>query len=333
MSAHWTLPMHGGSDGGPAPQHDFSTNANPLPPPPALRLALAGAERQRYPDPHYGALRRQLAAAHGVAPAQVLPAAGGAEAIRRLSLLALLRGWREVWVPQPGFGDYAAAAQALGLTVRGYADGASLLRGLDAPALVWLCEPCNPTGQSLDAATLAAVAARAACCVLDLAYAPLRLDGAAPALPPAAWQLHCPNKALGHTGVRAAYLLAPADQTELAAQLEALAASWVLSAEGQVLLEQLHTPAVQDWLADSRWQLRLWRAAQRELLARLGWQQRESCTPFWLARPPAALPALREQGIKLRDAASFGLPGWVRLSTLAPPAQLALEQALKERRQ
>jgi histidinol-phosphate aminotransferase len=53
--------------------------------------------------------------------------------------------------------------------------------------------------------------------------------------------------------------------------------------------------------------------------------------PFWLARPP--LPArllelrlrqLRSAGLKLRDASSFGLPGWVRVSTQSPDAQAAL---------
>ena len=95
---------HGGSDSGPVPLHDFSTNANPLPVPASLRLALHEADRRRYPDPHYLSLRQHLGSAHGVAPERVLPASGGAEAIRRLSLAALLQGLREVWVPAPGFG-------------------------------------------------------------------------------------------------------------------------------------------------------------------------------------------------------------------------------------
>jgi histidinol-phosphate aminotransferase len=320
--------VHGGTDAGPALLHDFSTNANPLPAPAALVEALQQADRRRYPDPQYLALRLHLAGVHGVAPAQVLPASGGAEAIRRLSLMALLRGLREVWVPDPGFGDYAAAAQALGLPVRSYASVQQLLDGLGRDALVWICEPCNPTGASLDSADIAAIAVRAALTVLDLAYEPLRLAGAAPAIPPHCWQLHCPNKALGHTGVRAAYLLAP-DEAQ-AASVDALAASWVLSAEGQALLMQLHRPEIQAWLAHSRKQLRQWSAQQRAMLAGLGWQQRESCTPFWLARPPTELPELRARRIKLRDAASFGLPGWVRVSTLPPQSQLALQKVIAQ---
>lgn len=319
--------VHGGSDSGPSPLHDFSTNANPLPPPASLSLALQQADRRRYPDPQYQGLREHLGAAHGVAPERILPASGGAEAIRRLSLAALLQGLREVWVPAPGFGDYAAAASALGLRVRPYADSAQLLRERGAEALVWICEPCNPSGTSLSGAEIEAISARAGLCVVDRAYEPLRLHGESPAMPARCWQLHCPNKALGHTGVRAAYLIAP-DAGAPTQQVERLAASWVLSAEGQALLMQLHRPEIQAWLADSRAQLRQWAAEQRALLAALSWQQRDSCTPFWLARPPRELPDLRRAGIKLRDASSFGLPGWVRIATLPPTSQSALLKEL-----
>jgi histidinol-phosphate aminotransferase len=320
---------HGGSDSGPAPLHDFSTNANPLPPPASLSETLQQADRRRYPDPQYLALREHLGAAHGVGAERILPASGGAEAIRRLSLAALLQGLREVWVPEPGFGDYAAAAQALGLRVRPYADVDQLLQGLgsNGDAMVWLCEPCNPTGESLASEHIAAIAERAALTVVDRAYEPLRLSGAAPEIPANCWQLHCPNKALGHTGVRAAYRIAP-EAGAFVGRLQQLAASWVLSAEGQVLLMQLHRPEIQDWLAESRAHLRLWTGQQREMLAGLGWLQRDSCTPFWLARPASALPELRAQGIKLRDASSFGLPGWVRIATLPPQSQLALKTEL-----
>ncbi|WP_349741964.1 aminotransferase class I/II-fold pyridoxal phosphate-dependent enzyme [Roseateles cavernae] len=322
---------HGGSDSGPTLLHDFSTNANPLPAPASLSAALQAADRCRYPDPHYLALREQLGLAHGVPSGRILPASGGAEAIRRLSLAALLQGLREVWVPSPGFGDYAAAAQALGLRVRPYADVTQLLKDLGSEAMVWICEPCNPTGESLASAQIAAVAARAALTVLDRAYEPLRLAGMVPALPSNCWALHCPNKALGHTGVRAAYLIAP-DEGALTQSMRQLAASWVLSAEGQVLLMQLHRPEIQAWLAESRAQLRRWSVQQREMLARLSWQQRESCTPFWLARPAAPLDheALRAHGIKLRDASSFGLPGWVRVATLPPQSQLALKKVITQ---
>jgi histidinol-phosphate aminotransferase len=319
------LPTHGGSDDGPPIIHDFSSNSNPLGPPPRLWRAVQEADRRHYPDPKYVALRHHLAAAHHVAPEQILPAAGGSEAIRRLTLAARLQGLRAVWVPQPGFGDYALAAQALGLTVHRYASFAEI--GGDAPSLVWICEPNNPTGASapvLDPRELPTGSIVA----VDLAYAPLRLRGEAPAIAPACWQLHCPNKALGLTGVRAAYLISPSQEDECWAQMQSLAASWVLSAEGQAMLTHWHEVETGDWLTTSRAELRQWTVEQRAMLAALGWQQGASCTPFWLARPAKPLPDLRAHGIKLRDASSFGLAGWVRIATQPPLSQEALLKAL-----
>lgn len=348
---------HGGPDGGTPIAHDFSTNANPLGPPPGLATALRELDRRRYPDPRYRALREGLARWLGMAPERVLPTAGTSEAIRRLTLAAMQQGVGSVWLPRPGYGDYASAAGALGLRVCEYAEADELLDGLraeKAPVLLWLCEPCNPTGRSLPAAFWSALvrvaAQRRLVIALDLAYEPLRLEGmegtgeveqagAVPlALTQQAWQCFSPNKALGLTGVRAGYLVAPAHDTlGLLPRVEALAPSWVLSAEGVALLEVLPHTATHDWLAQSRAQLLRWGQDQREALASLGWQQRPSVTNFWLARPveqgaalQQRLVRLREQGVKLRDATSFGLPGWVRVSVQPPPSQQALMDAWRD---
>jgi histidinol-phosphate aminotransferase len=340
-SAAPAMVEHGGPDGGPPIAFDFSTNACPLEPPQPVWRALQRADRRRYPDPGYAALRAQLGGWLGVAGARVLPTAGSSEAIRRLTLAARLQGMHQVWVPQPGYGDYRAAAQALGLAVRPYASGVELLEGLAErgaePALVWLCEPCNPTGESLGPAfwqALATLPARGLVLALDRAYEPLRLEGRDPvprSIAEAAWQLWSPNKALGLTGVRAGWMIAPAEDP-LRGTLQALAPGWVLSAEGVALLEAWTLPATQQGIQAACSRLRAWKRLQRAALQALGWTQRPSVTPFWLAQPcenglAARLDFLRAHGIKLRDATSFGLAGWVRLSVQPPPAQQALLEA------
>ena len=52
--------------------------------------------------------------------------------------------------------------------------------------------------------------------------------------------------------------------------------------------------------------------------------------PFFCARPavPPDAAALRAHGVRLRDAASMGLPGAWRLSAQPPAAQRALADAL-----
>ena len=200
-----------------------------------------------------------------------------------------------------------------------------------AAGLAWLCEPASPTGRNEPA--LAQLDAGHAWRVLDAAYEPLRLSGA-PSLAAAQcsrlWQLCTPNKALGLTGVRAAYALAPVGAADEVQALEAAAPSWVLGAEGVALLTAWTTPAVQRWLADSLPTLREWKRLQLDWLQARGWQHLPGDTPFLCVQPPGPLdlPALRRHGIGLRDAASLGLPGWYRMAVLAPPALQALDRAL-----
>ena len=320
---------HGGTDALGAARRDLSTNANACGPwLPALR-AVQAADARRYPDPTYTALVRQLADWHGVAPARIVLGAGASELICRISAAAALEGARSFWTPTHAYGDYARAAHAAGL------------RRADTPkeeaALLWACEPSSPLGQAQgDLPQLAALAAQdGRTLVLDCAYAPLRLDGRC-SLPPAAldgvWQLITPNKALALTGVRAAYAIAPQEAGALLERVRALGASWVVGAHGVAMLEYWATRDAQRWLVACRVRLRLWRARQQRLLRAAGWEVLPSQANFFCARPPCPvdelLAALRERGFKLRDCASFGLPGHVRVAVAHPVVQDELMDCL-----
>jgi histidinol-phosphate aminotransferase len=151
----------------------------------------------------------------------------------------------------------------------------------------------------------------------------------------AVWQLYSPNKALGLTGVRAAYAIAPLGSQALLNQLVGLSASWPLGAHGMALLESWVSADVQTWLADSLQTLQVWKMRQIALLESLGWTCQPSVTNFFCASPKLAdcltleqaLASLRNHGIKMRDTASFGLSGRVRLSVQPPAAQNALRDA------
>ncbi|MBX3632605.1 MAG: aminotransferase class I/II-fold pyridoxal phosphate-dependent enzyme [Simplicispira sp.] len=318
--------LHGGPDAQGVPLWDFSTNANACGPCPQALAAVQQADATRYPDPAYTELRAQLAAFHGVEAARIVLAGSASEFIHRITALATQRGVRAVAVPAHGYGDYTQAARARGLAVHP--------APLATAGLHWACEPSSPLGQA-DAALAAWQAAGAPAQVLrvlDCAYQPLRLH-AHPAPPPTCWQLWTPNKALGLTGVRAAYAIATQGGDADAADLAALAPSWPVGAHGVALLQAWVQPATQQWLAACLPRLRDWKDRQIALCAALGWQVLPgSQANYFCARPPvAALPDLlrdlRAQGIKLRDCASFGLPGVVRMGVLAPEAQDALCQA------
>lgn len=325
--------VHGGPDALGVPLHDFSTNSNACGPCPMALQRVQSADAAHYPDSGYEGLRERLAARHGVDVGRVVLAASASEFIFRFTAWAWREGLRQVRLPRHAYGDYAQAAQAWGLAQATHEDGVHPSGSVDpGPILAWACEPTSPLGEDLCGD---AVFDGAALAVLDRAYEPLRLSGVSglsPACLARTWQLYSPNKALGLTGVRGAYALAPADAGSAISALQALCPSWPLGAHGVALLQAWCEPAVHDWLGETLPRLRAWKAQQQALCHHLGWQVRGSQANFFCVRPTpghaARLPALRQQGIKLRDASSFGLPGWWRMGVLPPAAQQALARAL-----
>ena len=330
--------IHGGPDRHGAARYDFSTNSNACAPCPAALQAVRQADASAYPDASYTALRGQLADFHGVDVARIVLAASASEFIFRITALAaqapgaagVAGGGSGVWLPPHSYGDYAQAARAYRLTRADKPGRAQLL---------WACEPSSPLGAAqAGLREMVDDHAATATIVIDSAYEPLRLGGA-PSLTPAqlqtVWQLWTPNKALGLTGVRAAYAIAPVGAGEAVFQLDQLSASWPVGAHGVALLQAWLDPGVQTWLADSLVTLRGWKVRQIALCEDMAWTCLSSDANFFCARPALpeglslqqALDQLRVQGIKLRDTASFGLPGHVRVSVQPPAAQDALHSA------
>src|SRR5689334_1027668 len=118
------LPLHGGTDTGPEPHWDFSTNANPLGACPAVLDAVRAADITCYPDPHYVALRAALAAHHATDPACIVIGTGVSELILRL--VRTCPG--PVLVLGPTFSEYARCAWIEGRTVLEAATPAAFLR-------------------------------------------------------------------------------------------------------------------------------------------------------------------------------------------------------------
>lgn len=333
---------HGGPDDGPLIAADFSTNAHPCGPNPFVGLAVREARIEAYPDPAYRRLREALAHFHDVALERIVIGASASELIWRVTQRfanSAARSAARVVIDLPTFGEYRRAASASGLAIQPSAQG-----GPNTKTLRWICSPNNPTGELLDAQIEHSVGGGDGPVVVDLAYRPfhsLLEPGASrhPGVLRAAWgdsvvQLWSPNKLHGLTGVRGAYLVLP--HREHAAlnerTLAALAPSWVLGADGVAMLNAHVSPQALGHLLSVQPGLQSWTAAQNDALRRAGWQLRASRLHFGIARPPwpagDALPArhwhehLRRHGIKLRDAASFGLPEWVRLS-VRPPKDVA----------
>jgi threonine-phosphate decarboxylase len=164
---------------------DFSQNINPLGAPPkaleAARQALY-EDSGRYPDLQYPGLREALADYLGVSAEMIVPTNGGAEALFLAARAAGTAG--KALVLEPTFSEYAAAARASGMEpVRrvarpreeGFGWDPTPLRDLEGISVVFLCNPNNPTGDSLGRQEVLEVAARVeeagAVLVVDEAFA------------------------------------------------------------------------------------------------------------------------------------------------------------------
>lgn len=342
MKAQVHVRTHGGADQQGVARFDFSTNSNALGACPHALAAVQTAQCQAYPDPAYTELRAELAAWHGVSVERIVLAGSASEFIFRMSAATALHENRSkrtkaMWCEPHTYGDYRAAALATGL---------ALALSPDAADLIWICDPSSPLGQvhtgwSLLLSQLALPDFAGTQIVLDCAYQPLRLDGKlglSAAQLDRVWQMWTPNKALGLTGVRGAYVIAPKFAAEpWCTRLEQLAPSWVLGSHAVAMLSAWVRPETQSWLQHSLMMLRDWKVEQRERMLNLGWQVHPSVSNFFCVTPPMELSVnadflltrLREAGIKLRDTSSFGLPGSFRMAVLPPEAQEMLVKELR----
>jgi histidinol-phosphate aminotransferase len=332
-----TARAHGGPDARGAARWDFSTNANACGPCERVLHAVKEVDATRYPDPAYARLREALARFHGVDAGRIVVAGSGSEFVFRFTAWAA-RQVSSVSIPEFAYGDYAAAARAHGLEIERRTVGTSAhptgelgVRRVGTrahhSALTWLCAPSSPLGQA--DTTFANEPT-----IIDLAYEPLRLSGTPRAHLDTLWQLWTPNKALGLTGVRGAYAIAPAHALDAVPHLDALAPSWVLGAHGAAMLSAWCEEGVQAWLQTTRATLRDWKHRQQELVTSLGFEVLPSEANFFTCRVGAQASALaqrlRAHDVQVRDCTSFGLPGHWRLGVLAPEAQDALLRACKE---
>ena len=307
--------IHGGPDAFGAAQFDFSTNSNACGPCPTALAAIQQTGATQYPDASYMALRGQLAAFHGVDVQRIVLAASASEFIFRITAMVVSRGGRSVGLPPYSYGDYAHAASAHGLAVV----------ESQVADLRWACEPSSPLGQ----AHVEWLSSHSAVQVLDRAYEPLRLSGCFAYSDDLdqLWQLYSPNKALGLTGVRAAYAIAPVDAAADVETMNHLCPSWPIGAHGVAMLEAWTLPESQAWLAGSLASLRQWKTQQIALCQSFGWTVLPTMANFFVCRADIDLNALRQHGIKLQNCTSFGLPGHVRISVQPPAAQNALQNA------
>jgi histidinol-phosphate aminotransferase len=147
----------------------LNTNESALPPPDAWVRAVqdevATVAWHRYPDRSAWALRKAIAAFHGVAPEQIWCANGSNEVLQTL-LLAYGGPGRTAALWEPTYALHRHIAELTATTVVEGGRGPDLTLDLDEvrrvidgaqPTVTFLCSPNNPTGEVVDSATVAKV--------------------------------------------------------------------------------------------------------------------------------------------------------------------------------
>ncbi len=189
----------------------FDQNTPTLPGVPRVPLAPSFARLNEYPDGTYRELREAAASYCGVEANQVVVGAGADELISLCARTYLGPGLRAAVSP-PTYGLYRIVTEL---------EGAEVVEEPDAAAVIWVCNPNNPTGELREPADLAALA-RAhpdAIVVVDEAYFEFAGASCAPLLAEQSnlIVLRTLSKAFGLASLRVGYALAA---PEVAAELE-----------------------------------------------------------------------------------------------------------------
>lgn len=297
---------------------DFSANTNPKCPDGTARVyESALAASRSYPADDYCELRATTAEFVGCEGRQVIPTAGGIEALR-LTIATTVTAGDDVLVPTPSFGEYAREVRLQGGEPT-FVDAPDLLAtDPDEYALVIACQPNNPTGRAYDPAALAEYAERCratdAVLLVDEAFVEFT-DVASLAGEPGVVAARSLTKLFGLPGLRMGYAVASGDLRE---RLEVARPSWGVSAPAAAV--GTHCLGSTDFVAETRDRVRTERKRLRERLS-ARFDVTPSVAPFLLldvGSPDAVdevIQEAREAGIAVRDARTFrGLDQHVRVA-------------------
>ncbi|MBQ6310553.1 MAG: aminotransferase class I/II-fold pyridoxal phosphate-dependent enzyme [Bacteroidales bacterium] len=277
-----------------------------------------------YPEPNAASLEKAIAAKLGIAEENVLVTAGATEAIYLIA--QTLRSWQTFSVKYPAFSEYEDACRLY------------MYREDTFGNLMWICNPCNPTGEVFPRSYIEDLLQKHRYVIVDQSYEDYcqeKVMSPAEAIRiPNLIQLHSMTKKYAVPGLRIGYITANVAVTRL---LKKSIRPWAINSlalEAAKYLLESNFSAVPDMGAYLRSTQRL-----RFALAQLeGLETRPTKTNFVLCRLKNGKAAdlkeflARDKGILIRDASNFrGLyEGHFRVASSNDEDNAFLVEGIKE---
>lgn len=305
---------------------DLSSNVLSVVHPRSVRQAAAEAAFSNYPDRDSSGLKQKLATRHSV-PEQSLLIGNGCSELIHLLAKTLLNPRDHVLVLGPTFSEYQRASrlqdahvqQVMASRPQDFADSVERLEEQlrsEAIALVWICNPNNPTGHLLSRSTLQSIATKHPQTMFAIDESYIEFAENAESMMHSGLQnvivLRSLTKSHALAGVRLGYAVGPPDTLS---QLKDQRIPWTVSAVAQAvgcaaLDQQSHYDAAMLEMS----------VCKRRLLAGLrerGFQPLDSAVGFLLVPVDDGNEfrmRLLRRGVVVRDCDSFGLPHHVRIA-------------------
>ena len=322
---------------------DFSVSCNPFGPPPGIREALDNTSIECYPDSEASQLRHLLASRLNVAPDNLVIGSGSTELIR-LVAIAYFGPKDSVIIPQPTYGEYEIACQLVDADVLkqlmrketnfhlDIAETVDLIRK-HQPKGIFLCNPNNPTGQYLAKEEVERIlsVSKDSLVILDEAYIAFTEN---------AWTsldlvnhgnlviLRSMTKDYALAGLRLGYAIAAAP---IISVLKRVRPPWNINAIAQKA--GIIALNADGYLEECGTKIQEAKSFLVKELIHLGLSPLPSKTNFFLVEVGNGAEfrqALLENGILVRDCASFGLPHYIRLAPRTLPECQRLIGAIKD---